>query len=150
MRRQGMVYALAACFAWMVAVVAAQKVTNPEELDKTMKAVNQANMTVNKAVTSGDFASAKTAVGVLKTSLQNAQNFWELKKKDDAIGFSKDTISKVEALEKLLSASTVDAAAATAAYKEYNGTCRNCHMKYRERDANGNYILKPGTIDGTH
>lgn len=148
MRRKGMVYALAGCLAWMVAVVAAQKVATPEELDKTMKAVNQANMTVQKAVTSGDFASAKTAVGVLKTNLMNAQNFWELKKKDDAIGFSKDTISKVVAFEQAVSASTVDAAAATAAFKEYSGTCRNCHMKYRERDANGNYIIKPGTIDG--
>jgi hypothetical protein len=79
---------------------------------------------------------------------QNAQNFWELKKKDDAIAFSKDTIAKLEAFEKAISASTVDPAAATAAQKEYAGTCRNCHMKYRDRDANGNYIIKPGTIDG--
>jgi hypothetical protein len=143
-----MVYALAASLAWMVAVVGAQKVTTPEELDKTMKAVNQANMTVNKSVGSGDFAAAKTAAGVVKQNLTNAMNFWVEKKKDDAINFTKDTIAKIEAFEKAVSASTVDPAAATAAFKEYAGTCRNCHMKYRAQDANGNYMIRPGSIDG--
>jgi hypothetical protein len=40
----------------------------------------------------------------------------------------------------------VDAAAA-AAMKEVGGACRSCHGVYRARDAENNYIIKPGSID---
>ena len=69
-------------------------------------------------------------------------------KKDDAIKFNRDTIAKIEAAEKLLTASAPDPAVATAAVKEVGGACRSCHEKYRERDADNNWIIKPGSIGG--
>ena len=47
-----------------VLVVAQGKVATPEELDKTMKALGQANQAAGKAITSGDFAEGTKAVAV--------------------------------------------------------------------------------------
>jgi hypothetical protein len=31
--------------------------------------------------------------------------------------------------------------------KEVGGACRSCHGVYRTKDADNNYVLKPGSID---
>jgi multidrug resistance efflux pump len=132
---------------WAGAIVMAQKVSTPEELDKAMKAVLQNNMAANKAIQSGAFADAKAAVANLKQALMSAETFWVLKKKDDAVGFSKAAIGKVEAVEKALAAAAPDAAAVTAAFREVGPTCMGCHREYRDRDASGNYVIRPGKVD---
>jgi hypothetical protein len=33
-----------------------------------------------------------------------------------------------------------------AALKTMGGACQSCHKTYRERDAENNYILKPGSV----
>ena len=46
------------------------------------------------------------------------QGFWAERKKDDAVGFIKDGLTRLDALDKTLSAGTVDQMAAQAAAKE--------------------------------
>jgi cytochrome c556 len=131
---------------WAGSMVVAQKVTTPEELDKMMKNVQKANQAAGKAVQSGAFAEAAKHFAIVKQAVDDSREFWVLNKKDDAIKFNKDVIAKIEAEEKLLSAPTPDAAAATAAYKAIGAACRSCHEVYRVRDADNNWVLKPGSV----
>jgi cytochrome c556 len=69
-----------------------------------------------------------------------------MNKKDDAIAFSKDAVSKVTAVEQALSAPMPDQQAVLAAQKMVGGTCGACHKTYRAQDENMQYILKPGSV----
>ena len=133
---------------WAGSMVIAQKVMTPEELDKTMKKVGPAMQAAGKAVGSNSFAEAVKQLGIAKQGVNDSREFWVANKKDDAIQANKDVVAKIEAAEKLLSAPSPDAAAATAAVKEVGGACRTCHEKYRVRDADNNWVLKPGSIGG--
>jgi cytochrome c556 len=146
------VFATALVVAWSCAVgvaVLAQgpKVTTPEQLDKVMKAVQQANQPVNKAIASGGYADAKKGLATVKENVIASRTFWVEHKKDDAVKMNEESVAKIEALEKILSAEPVDAAAAAAAAKEVGGSCRACHQKYRATDAENNYIIKPGSLE---
>ena len=144
--RRMLITATAVLVALAGTVAMAQKVTNPMELDAAMKKIAPAMGAANKAIKSGDFAGAKTQIATVKQALADAENFWVMHKKDDAIAMSKDAVAKVTALETTLSAAAPDTEAVMAAVKVAGGTCGACHKQYREQDANMQYQLKAGTI----
>ena len=82
--------------------------------------------------------------------MTDAENFWVINKRDDAVKFNKEALAKIEAAQKLVATDPADPAAAIAAIKEVGATCRACHMVYRSQDTSQppNYILKPGSIGG--
>jgi cytochrome c556 len=131
---------------WCGSMVAAQKVVAPEELDKMMKKAGPAMQAAGKAISSGAYADARTQLATLKQAINDSRDFWVQHKKDDAIKFNKETVAKIEAVEKMVATDAVDAAATTAALKEIGGACRSCHEPYRVRDAENNYVLKPGSV----
>lgn len=142
-------YVAALLVAWVGSVVMAQKITTPEELDKTMKKVQQANQAANKAVGSGNFPEAAKQLSIVKQAIIDSREFWIQHKKDDAIAANKEVVAKIETVEKLLTAPSPDAQAVQAAFKqEIGAACRQCHEKYRVRDAENNWVLKPGSIGG--
>ena len=143
------VLALATLALFSVAFLAAQgKVTNPEELDKTMKKVGPASQAMNKALASGAFAEVRTQLAIVKQGVTDAESFWILHKKEDAQKFTKDVLAKLDAFGKLVATDPVDAPAATVAAKEVGAACRSCHMVYRAQDEKQQYIIKPGMIGG--
>lgn len=144
------VYVSAMVLAWSGAVIIAQaqKVTTPEQLDKVMKQVQQANQPIGKQLASGQYAEVRKGLAAVKENVLLSQSFWIEHKKDDAVKMNKETIAKIEAVEKLVATDTVDVVAATTALKEVGGSCRACHKQYRETDAENNFILKPGSIGG--
>jgi len=132
-----------------VLAFAQTKVTTPDELDKTMKKVGPALQAANKALASGAPAEASKQLAIIKQAIIDSREFWVTHKKDDAIEANKLTVEKIEAVEKLLAAPAPDAQAVQAALKqEVGGACRQCHEKYRVRDAENNWVLKPGSIGG--
>jgi cytochrome c556 len=144
------VYASALLLAWSGAVLVAQtqKVTTPEQLDKVMKQVQQANGAMLKAIKSGAYADARKNLSAAKEAVLLSQSFWIEHNKDDAVKMNKETLAKMEALEKIVATDTVDVPAAEAAMKEVGASCRSCHQQYRATDAENNFILKPGSIGG--
>ena len=72
----------------------------------------------------------------------DAENFWVVNKKDDAVKMNKDAIARVTAVEEALSASSPDQQAVMAAFKQVGATCGACHKQYRAQDENQQYILK--------
>jgi cytochrome c556 len=128
------------------AVVLAEKSRTAEDLDKAMKKVGTTQQAINKAIQAMAYADAKKQVEIMKTTLTDAENFWTLQKKADAVKFSQETLAKVAALDKVLAEKTPDAAKVSAAYKEAAASCAGCHRVYRGTDANNTFIIKPGTI----
>jgi len=123
------------------------KITTVEEYTKLMKSNAQANGAMNKAIGSGAFADAQPHLATLRQNFMALEGFWAEKKKDDAVGFVKDGLTRLAALDKMLSAGTVDQMAAQAAAKEFGGnTCGACHKAYREGDAQTGFRFKPGVI----
>ena len=125
------------------------KVTTPEDLDKTMKKAQPALQAANKALASGATAEASKQLAIIKQAIIDSREFWVLHKKQDALDANKVTMEKIEAVEKMLAAPSPDAQAVQAALKqEVGGACRKCHETYRVRDAENNWVLKPGSIGG--
>ena len=138
---------LLAC-AGAVVVAQDEKVTTPEDLDRVMKKSQPAMQATQKAISAGAFEDARAQVATLRKTIVDSQQFWIEKKRDDALKMNQETVAKIDALEKALSAPSVEAPAAMAALKEVGMTCRTCHQKYRATDAESNYIIKPGSLDG--
>ena len=141
--------------AWMpsliailgVVVTAQSKLTTAEDYSKNMKANAQAAGAMNKALGSGTFADARPHLATLRQNYMALQGFWTDKKKDDAVAIVKDGLTRIDALDKMLAASTVDQMAAQAAAKEFGGnTCGACHKLYREGDAQTGFRFKPGVL----
>jgi hypothetical protein len=128
------------------AVVAAQKVTTADELDKTMKRIAPAQAATNKAIQAMSWADAKAQVAIVKQALMDTESFWTAHKKDDAVTMLKDSITKVATVEQALNAPTPDQQAVLAAFKQVGATCTACHKQYREQDENQQYKLKAGSI----
>jgi cytochrome c556 len=143
--RRFVTYMLAFAVAGGAAVMA-EKARTADDLDKAMKKVGTTQQAVNKAIQAMSYADAKKQLEIVENTLKDAENFWVLNKKDDAVKFSKDTLAKIDALEAVLSEKAPDQAKVTAAYREATASCTGCHRAYRGTDATNTFIIKPGTI----
>jgi cytochrome c556 len=143
--RRLLTYTLAVT-ALATAVLAAQKVTTPEELDKAMKRIAPAQGSAGKAIQSMSWADAKAQVAIVKKALMDTESFWTANKKADAVAMVKDSVAKVTAVEEALNAPMPDQQAVLAAFKQVGATCAGCHKQYREQDANQQYQLKAGSL----
>jgi cytochrome c556 len=133
---------VAVCVSFGAAVAVAQKATTPEGLDAAMKRIGPAQGATGKAIQSGDFATAKKNVATVKQALMDAEEFWVVNKKDDAVKMNKDALARVTAVEQALDAASPDQQATLAAFKQVGATCGACHKAYRAQDENQQYILK--------
>jgi cytochrome c556 len=132
----------------LVVGVTTQAKMTLEEHAKLMKANGQAAGAMNKAIAGGSYADARTQLATLRTNFMALQGMWASVKKDDAVAIVKDGLTRLDALDKMLSAATVDQMAAQAAVKEFQGaTCGACHKLYREGDGKTTpYSFKAGVL----
>jgi soluble cytochrome b562 len=132
---------------WLGALGVAQtKITTVEEYAGVMKSNAQSFGAANKAIASGAYADAKTQLTTLRGNFVALQAFWMEKKQDDAVGIVKDALTKMDGLDTMLSAGTVDQMAAQAAAKELQGSCGACHKQYREGDNQTGFRFRAGVI----
>jgi cytochrome c556 len=144
--RQLLTYTTVLFVALASTVALAQKVTSPDELDKTMKRISPAQAATGKAIQSMSWADAKAQVAIVKHALTDTESFWAANKKDDAVAMLKDSVAKVTAVEQALNAPMPDQQTVLAAFKQVGATCTACHKQYREQDENQLYKLKAGSI----
>jgi cytochrome c556 len=142
-----LLWTLALLVALVVGVTAQAKMTL-EEHAKLMKSNAQAAGGLNKALAAGSYADARTQLATLRTNYMTLQGMWASVKKDDAVAIVKDGLTQLDALDKMLSAATVDQMAAQGALKMFQGaTCAACHKAYRDGDGKGTpYSFKPGVL----
>jgi len=135
-------YAIAVLTAWAGSVAIAQSVNSPEEFSRSMKTIGAAVAAADKAIGSGAYPDAKMQLVLARQSLASTAPFWREKKADEAIKLTKDAVARLDALDTLLSAATVDSAAASNALKQMTATCATCHTAYREGDQQSGYRFK--------
>ena len=131
--RRFVMCAVAVVVAWAgVSVMAQGKIASVEEYAKLMKSNAQANGALNKAVGSAAYADARAQVGTIRQNFMTLQPFWTERKRAEAVTILKDGLSRLDALDKMLGAATVDQVAAQAAAKEFGGmTCGACHKMFQ-------------------
>jgi cytochrome c556 len=144
--RRLLTYTTVVLVALVSTVAVAQKVTNADELDKTMKRIAPAQAATGKAIQSMSWADAKAQAAIVRQSLMDSEGFWTANKKDDAVAMLKDSVAKVTAVEQALNAPMPDQQAVLAAFKQVGATCAACHKQYREQDESQLYRLKAGSI----
>ena len=57
---------------------------------------------LRKGPTSGDFAEGTKQLAIVKKALDDSREFWVMHKKDDAVAANKETVAKLEEVQKML------------------------------------------------
>ena len=114
----------------------------------TMKTVGVNFSAVNAAIASQDFSTAKAQLIRSRERLALTITFWRDRKKDEEVKILRDALAGMDNLDTVLSATTVDAAAASAAVKQIGAKCQACHAANREQDPGTHaYRFKPGLVE---
>jgi hypothetical protein len=128
----------------LTSVLAGQRVTKPEELDRAMKTIGTSFGAGSKAIASATYADAKPALLLARQTLASTRPFWMDRGIDEANRLAREAIARLDALDDALSAATVDAAVVADRLKAVGGACGACHQTYREGDAQSGYRIKAG------
>lgn len=131
------VLVMAGVFA--VSVVSASE-KPPESYVAAMKTVNATNGALRGHVTAKDYAGIEADAKALKGAFETTLKFWEEKKTEDAIGWSKGVLKAADDLEK--GAKDKNDEAIGMAQKAIGGSCQTCHTAHRERMPDGTSMIK--------
>lgn len=154
--RRALAFLSAAAIATTVAVAAVSSARAQTEypifthvhFEGMMKTLGPNLAGVNASLAEDDLDTAKARLVLVRQQLATTITFWRDRERDDAIGFLRAAISRVDALDDALSEESIDPAAVAATAAEIGAACQTCHAVYREQDpATGEYRLKPGSID---
>src|SRR5262245_22911227 len=144
--RKAITRLLAAVTAWALgagAVGLAQKVVSVDEFDRAMKTIGTAIESVNQSIGSRAYAEAKVPLALSRQILASTRPFWSsVASEPNAAKMARDGVAKLDALDKVLSAKTVDAAAVAAAFQDVTRACDACHAAYRQGDPQKGYRIK--------
>lgn len=142
--------------AWTVTIVVAtgipgvaQKVVGPEEFDRAMKTIGAALEGVEEALGSASYVEAKTPLALARQVLASTRPEWETNGQPDAVRMNREAVAALDALDKALSATTVDAAAVAAVLGDVTRACDACHATYREGDPQTGYRIRSTVSSGT-
>ncbi len=136
-----------AALAWLVVVglavvPLAQAPMSEEDFDKNMKAVGATvgSMRKNAEAQAADAvaADAKKMVDLQKGNVA----FWTARKTQDAVEWATAAVNHATAVETAAAAKNM--AGVAESMKLLMGTCAQCHGKYRDKGADGGYIIKKG------
>lgn len=131
--------------SWLLAlsfsvVSTAQAPMSEADYDTLMKSVGATAGALRKNLTGGD-AGAMAADAKKMVELQKGNvAFWKTRNAADASEWATAALNHASALDAAVAAKNMDAAAASV--KMLMGTCGECHGKYRDKAADGTYILK--------
>jgi cytochrome c556 len=140
-------FASIAALAWLVAigfavVPSAQAPMSEEDYDKAMKAVGATAGSMRKNLEAKAADALAADAGKMVDLQKGNLAFWTARKTQDATEWAQAAVNHAQAVEKAATANNIDAAA--EGVKMLMGTCGQCHGKYREKAADGTYILKKG------
>ena len=127
----------------------AQKVVGPEEFDRAMKTVGAALEGVEEALGSASYMEAKTPLALSRQVLASTRPEWAAKGQPDAVRMNREAVAALDALDKALSATAVDAPAVAAAFEDVTRACEACHATYREGDPQTGYRIRSAVSSGT-
>ena len=111
-------------------------------LDATMKTLGPNVAGVRESLAGGEYSTAKERVIRSREQLATTVTFWRDRDRDDAVGYLRAVLDRMDLLDAALSTDTVDAPAAGRLLAEIDEGCAVCHTVYREQDRDtGDYRL---------
>ena len=114
-----------------------------EHLDRAMKTLGLAFALVTASVEMNDPAEAKDFLARSREQLSPTIMFWRSRNRDDAIEMLKETLRKMDDLDALLSADSMDPQSSQRLAHEVDAACEICHARNREQDpVTGSYRVK--------
>jgi hypothetical protein len=118
-----------------------------EEFVRMMKSVGANWEGTTASIDKGDFPETKRRLTRSREQLAVTITFWRDHKKDDAVRMLRAALARMDELDGVLSADSVDAAAASALAGRVTGTCDTCHAAYRDQDpVTKAYRVKPDAL----
>ena len=120
----------------------AQRVVSLEEFDRAMKTIGTAIEGVHQAIGSDAYVDAKTPLALSRQVLASTRPVWDTNHEPDAVRMTREAVATLDALDEVLSANAVDAAAVAAAVQDVTRACDACHATYREGDQQTGYRIK--------
>jgi hypothetical protein len=115
-------------------------------LDAIMTTLGPNVAGVRAALAAGDYSTAKERSIRSREQLATTVTFWRDRERQDAVGWLRTALNRLDALDTVLSVEPVDGAAAAAIAGEITETCTACHAVYREPDGDGGYRVKSSAI----
>ena len=115
-------------------------------LDATMTTLGPNVAGVRAALAAGDYSTAKERAIRSREQLATTITFWRDRERQDAVGWLRAVLNRLDALDTALSAESVDAAASVAIGDEIAEACNACHAVYREDDGDGGYRVKTSAL----
>ena len=118
-----------------------QKKWADEDLDKMMKEIGASVGAMRKAIDGQNAELAKTNAAKMGTLFADVQAFWKSRNVEDAAKTAGEAMTHAKAVEAAVDGKDFTKAAENA--KMLQGACASCHKQYRDKDAEGNYRIKP-------
>ncbi len=115
-------------------------------LDAIMTTLGPNVAGVRTALAAGDYSTAKERSIRSREQLATTITFWRDRDRQDAVGWLRTALNRLDALDTVLSVEPMDAAAAAAIAGEIAEACTACHAVYREPDGAGGYRVKSSAI----
>jgi len=140
MKARKLVTLIALVVAVAVPVWAQQQVSE-EDYDAAMKNVQATMEGVNDHLEAQDAPSVGADGTKFVNAFAKANAFWTARNEEQATAWSMEALVAARKFQEAGAAGNFDAA--SAALGEMRGTCRRCHMQYRER-TEGGYRIKQG------
>ena len=113
-----------------------------EDFSKVMKSVGATSGSLRKNIegqaADGIVADAKKMTDLMKINM----TFWNEQRNKEAADWAKGAMEAAAAIDTAVAAKDMAAVAASA--KVLGSSCQTCHMKYRDRAADGTYSIKKG------
>ena len=115
-------------------------------LEATMTTLGPTVAGVRAALAAGDYSTAKERAIRSREQLATTITFWRDRERQDAVGWLREALNRLDALDTALSVESVDAAAAEAIGTGITEACNACHAMYREDDGDGDYQVKASVL----
>ena len=128
----------------MGAVGLAQRVVGPEEFDRAMKTIGNAIEGMEEEIAAAAYDDAKAQLALARQTLASTRPWWEVEDEADAVAMNREAVAALDALDKAMSAITVDESSVIAASGAVTRTCDACHAAHREGDEQTGYRIKQG------
>jgi cytochrome c556 len=124
--------------AFSLAAIASE--VPPPEYAKSMRAMNDAAMSLQENIDKKNWTGIAKDAASLKALTTTTEVFWQKRKVDDAIQFSK--AARKAAVDVETAAKGKDEAGVKAAARGFTAACNGCHKAHRERTPEGTFSIK--------
>lgn len=122
----------------------AREVTSPDDLEAAMQDVQRTFRPLRQSIDAGNRAEIAAGAETLTEIFAGVQGFWESHDVDEAAEIAKTAHDAAASIKEAADAGKLDAIGPAA--QSLGGTCRTCHMAYRERVSDGVFKIKDGVL----